>query len=112
MCGLSVFFSINSNIANRYACGRTKSSAIAIEMSRDVVQDIEEEMRTGPFCFATDGSNDARDKQFPVVFTSSSMGVKVRLLRMTTLSESATAQNINNMLTRELEKRRIPIKIV
>ena len=56
-----------------------------------IKEDIVADMRSGPFSIATDGSNDAKDKQFSIfVTTISKDGLKTRLLCVPVLSDAAT----------------------
>ena len=61
------------------------------EMAKCIQKDLIEDMINGPFSIATDGSNDARDKQFPIVVTTSNAsGLSVQLLSIPVLQIAAT----------------------
>ena len=62
-------------------------------MAATIKEDIVDEMKRGPFSLATDGSNDAKDKQFPIVVTTvSEFGLRTRLLSVPVLSVAATGK--------------------
>ena len=63
-----------------------------MEMAAVIKEEIVEKMKTGPFSFATDGSNDSKDKQFPIVVTTicPEEGVKVNLLSVPVLTVAGT----------------------
>ena len=55
----------DSNIAKKYGCGRTKTTAIVHALSEyDDNNDITPILRTRPFSVGTDGSNDISDKNY------------------------------------------------
>jgi hypothetical protein len=72
----------DSAIAKKYECGRSKTTALVKELARDEKCKTVVHMIDGPFSLATDGSNDQRNKQFPVVVNTSNLtdGVKAKLL--------------------------------
>ena len=68
---------------------------------------IEELLETQPYSLSTDGSNDQRDKQFPVVITNvGESGVRQHLLTVPILYDSATVFKLSS---KELTDRNIPI---
>jgi hypothetical protein len=81
----------DSAIAKKYACGRSKATAIVKELAKDGKLEITDKIATAPFCLATDGSNDLRNKQFPVVinYTDLDVGVCCRLLSVPVLTNTA-----------------------
>lgn len=60
----------DSNIAAKYGCARTKTSAIIDVMSKDTASNIASAARNNPFSLSTDGSNDGGSEQlYPVLLT-------------------------------------------
>ena len=81
----------DSKIAQEYQCGRLKTAAVLKHLATDVKHSIESAMKSGLYCISTDGSNDQRDKQFPlVVSTIEENGIEMRLLCLPVLKEAAT----------------------
>lgn len=88
-----MFFSTDSPTVKSYHCGRTKATAIAVEMAKTIKEEIVIEMKNGPFSIATDGSNDSKEKQFPlVVSTICPDGVRISLLSVPVLSVAGTGK--------------------
>lgn len=48
-------------------CGRSKSTQLVKELARKSQNALRNQMRSGLFSIATDGSNDAESKQYPLV---------------------------------------------
>ena len=74
-------------------CGRNKATAIIMDLAKITKKDISERMRTGPFTISTDGSNDAKSKQFPLVVRTVdpvTSTVNSELLSIPICKESAT----------------------
>ena len=81
----------DSKIAKKYECGRSKSTALVKQLAHFTRSELVERMKNSPFSIATDGSNDQREKQFPVVVTTFGPdGIIVGLLSVPVLSEAAT----------------------
>ncbi|XP_064648741.1 uncharacterized protein LOC135500955 [Lineus longissimus] len=102
----------DSKIAKLYGCGRSKTTAIVKHMAAEIKDEMKEKMKTGAFSIATDGSNDQKEKQFPVVVSSSSIedGVTVQLLSVPVLEGvPATGKNIFNLLDAEMKDEDEPI---
>lgn len=60
----------DSNIAKKFTCGRTKTSALVHCLALTTKENILSVVQNKPFALATDGSNDANDKKlYPVVVT-------------------------------------------
>ena len=59
------------------------------------------DMMSGPFSIATDGSNDTKDKQFPLVVSTlcPQEGVKTRVMSVPILTEAATGK-LNKIVKR------------
>ena len=76
----------DSKIAQSYSCSRNKTTAIITSMAEDIKVSVKDRMLTGPFCVATDGSNEQREKQYPVVITTiGESGISTDLLSVPTL---------------------------
>ena len=78
----------DSAIAQKYSCGRSKATTIVKELAKDAKKELVVQMKEGPFSLATDGNNDQKEKQFPVVITTASLddGVSCRLLSVPVLT--------------------------
>ena len=59
----------DSQIAKKYACVRTKTTAIVKEMATQGKSQILNVIKSAPFAIATDGSNNADSKLYPIVVT-------------------------------------------
>ena len=59
----------DSEIAQKFQCGRSMATALLKELSHAARQDLLTNMRIMPFTVYTDGSNDvgSGNKQFPIV---------------------------------------------
>lgn len=102
----------DSDIAKKYACARTKTSAIINEMARDADSQMIQILRKEPFAISTDGSNDRDSKLYPVVvsfFNQESKTIENRLLSMENLEGDSTGANIANLLLGLLERHAIPV---
>jgi hypothetical protein len=88
----------DSEIAKKYACGRSKATALVKHLASDIKNDMREQMQTGPISIATDGSNDQKEKQFPIVVSASSLdrGVESKLLSVPILSGKPATGKISS----------------
>ena len=60
----------DSKIASKYACARTKTSAVIDELAKNTTASTAEKLHLQPFSLATDGSNDGGLAQlYPVLVT-------------------------------------------
>lgn len=103
----------DSNIANKYGSGRTKTTAIIETLSNDTSKSLALELSLGYFSLSTDGSSDTTTSQlYPVVvrYYDGSLGkIVTQLLSLPAMQEvSSTGENIFNLLNRNLEKFNIP----
>ena len=57
------------DVAKRYGCARTKSTAIVKELESSVIEDLVTQIKTKPFSIACDGSNDSDHKLYPLIIT-------------------------------------------
>lgn len=100
----------DSKIAQNYECGRSKTTAIIKCMATHSEDKLVSKMRSGPYSFSTDGSNDQKNKQFPIVVTyPSEHGVSQELLSVPVLAGSATGKNIFDLIFSKLKERDVPI---
>ena len=60
----------DSEIARGNECSRSKTIAMVNTMAKIETATLEELLKIRPYSLSTDGSNDQRDKQFPVVITT------------------------------------------
>jgi len=77
------------------ACGRNKSTVLIKELALKIADNLSTRMRNGPFTLSTDGSNDERSKQYPVVvrtFDKKSGSVNSELLSVPICEGSATGK--------------------
>ncbi|XP_069139811.1 uncharacterized protein [Argopecten irradians] len=88
----------DSEIAKKYSCARTKSTAIAHCLAEDDDHQITKVISTAPFSIATDGSNDYGDvKLYPIIVKYFDDTVGLISTTMLTLSECegrSTGENI------------------
>ena len=102
----------DSQIAAKYGCGRTKTSAIINVMADTSQQDICRQVQQQPFTLATDGSNDGTSSQlYPVLLTyydDSKGQVKEVLYSLPECKQSCTGENIFKLVDGELTKANIP----
>ena len=97
----------DSEIARGYKCSRSKTTAMVNTVEKQESATIEELLETQPYSLSTDGSNDQRDKQFPVVITAvGESGVRQHLLTVPILYDSATVYKLSS---KALTDRNIPI---
>ena len=102
----------DSNIASKFSCGRTKTTAIAGCISNRVTEELCQKMKMEPFAIGTDGSNDHNSKLYPMVVImndEATESITTELLCISELTEASTAVNICNLITSELERFQIPI---
>ncbi|KAK7094014.1 hypothetical protein V1264_007690 [Littorina saxatilis] len=97
----------DSETAQKYQwqCCRKKATAMIHQMSLDIKSTLKARIATGPFCVSTDGSNEQRDKQYPVVITTvGEFGVCTDLLSVPTMGvqSPSTGENIFKLLEKEL----------
>ena len=57
----------DSKIAQKYQSGRSKTTSIIKELGNQAQSELASRMKSGPFTLSTDGSNDDKAKQFPMV---------------------------------------------
>ena len=97
----------DSSIAKKYACGRSKATSLVKELANDGKIKITESIATAPFCIATDGSNDQRNKQFPVVinYADLDVGVCCRLLSVPVLTNKPATGKVFVVMVPELSVR-------
>lgn len=98
----------DSKIANKYSCGRTKTSHILTgAVAKDIVSDLKEELSsTRWYGLATDGSSDEDDKYLPILarhIGSKSGLVETSLLDMPDINSGSTAQQMYNSCNEVIE---------
>ena len=97
-------------VAKKYSCGRTKTTAVMKACANDRMDATAADMKSGPFILGTDGSQEGEEKYFPIVIRSLDIAagcVRTSLLANPTCSESATGENIFQLLEDELKSRNI-----
>ncbi|XP_063216897.1 uncharacterized protein LOC134527858 isoform X1 [Bacillus rossius redtenbacheri] len=102
-----------SEEAQKYACGRTKTTAIVEEMAKDSRDDVVKHLQTGPFSLSTDGTNDTDSKLYPIVVTYFDKNIEnivSSVLSLPDLQGDSTGLNIGNLIINELERFNIPLK--
>lgn len=103
----------DSDIAKKFACARTKTTAIVKCMGRYVKDELVVKMKNNAFSIATDGSNDHNSKLYPMVVTINNEAtecVTTELLSVPELDSSSTAVNISKLVLRELSENKIPLQ--
>ena len=102
----------DSEIAKKYGCARTKTTAIIGEMANTSKQGLVDLLKTKPYSIATDGSNDDNSQLYPIVatvFDDKTSCVESYLLAVPNLEGACTGLNIGNMLLSTLNGLEIPI---
>ncbi|KAK2174672.1 hypothetical protein NP493_781g00014 [Ridgeia piscesae] len=97
---------IDSTIARKFHCGRSKATALIKEMAGNTKTSLAERMRTRPFTQSTDGSDDGGSKQFPLVVRSvvpTSLEVRSDVLSMPVFRGSATGEAIFKLIDESLK---------
>ncbi|GFR78928.1 connexin 27.5 [Elysia marginata] len=100
----------DSKVASKMKCGRSKSTALAIELAKLSQEDLLKALRTRPFTVSTDGSNDQGAlKQFPLIVRTVIGGeVNSFLLSVPCITGSATGENIFNAVDSAFKTHNIP----
>ena len=99
----------DSETAQKYQCSRSKSTVINKEMAKSASDGLAAKMRQGPFTISTDGSNDQKDKQYPIVVSvPGDKGVETGLLSVQVTNLPGTGSNIFRLLHNELLANKIP----
>lgn len=99
----------DSRIAEKYKASRNKTNAILNNLAQDTKNKLINAMKLGPFTLSTDGSNDERSKQFPLVIrTSDGEMVSSELLCVPTVQGSATGENIFSVIDAVFSSHGIP----
>ena len=91
----------DSVIAQRFQCSRTKTTAIVKDLALKHKELLHQRMKSGPFSLATDGSNDSNAKLYPIVVRTlnpETLAVEAEVVSLPVLEESATGENIFNLL--------------
>ncbi|XP_072173986.1 LOW QUALITY PROTEIN: uncharacterized protein [Diadema setosum] len=93
----------DSKIAEKFACRRTKTTAIAQTLGQETRVDILKKIRAARFSISTDGSCDraAKEQLYPVVvryFDEDCSKVISALLQIATTDERSTGKGIFNLL--------------
>jgi len=101
----------DSKIASRYQCGRSKTTALIKHMAAEIKDEISDRMKARPYSLSTDGGNDQRMKQFPIVINlPGPTGVHQELLSVPVLGDATTGENIFILVKKELDQKDIPIQ--
>ena len=92
----------DSQTASLYGCGRTKTTAIVKALSQESANAVTNNMISGPFSMATDGSNDGsastKDQLYPIIirYVDPETGlVKPMLLSMPACKGNSTGRSMN-----------------
>lgn len=95
-------------VASKYGAGHTKTRALVEELAFDSARDIITILQTAPYCLATDGSNDADSKLYPIIvrYMDPSLGfICENLLCMPACTEPSTGENIFKLMDIALAER-------
>ena len=101
----------DSSIARKFHCGRSKATALIIEMAGYTRNSLAERMRARPFTLSTDGSDNGGSKQFPLVVRTvvpTTLEVRSDVLSVPVCRESATGDAIFKLIDEEFTKYRVP----
>ena len=102
----------DSNIAKKYGCARTKTTAIIRTLGEADDKSITGYLKEGPFSLAIDGSTDLDSKKlYPVIvkyYDKSVSRVNCGLLSLVECDLASTGENIFKILDNELTSREIP----
>lgn len=103
----------DSEMAKKYSCGHTKTSAIINEMANNVRQCMVLDLNGKAYTVSTDGSNDVDMKLYPIVLTylDEKLSKNVNcLLSVPNLEGKSTGENIANLMCSELKLNGLDIK--
>lgn len=104
----------DSQIAQKYGSARTKTTYIMKTLGDNSAEQILANIKTGPFSFATDGSNDYEDvKLYPICvryFDEEQNQVLSVLLSLKECDKSSTGENIYKLMEEDLDKYGVPWK--
>ena len=92
-------------------CCLKKTTALVKELARGQQHSLADRMRTAAFTLSTDGSNDDKSKQFPLVIRSVDVNtglVTSQLLSIPICERSATGEHIFQLLEADLASRNVP----
>lgn len=101
----------DSDIAKKYGCARTKTTALLKEMACNEMEKVTECIKLGPFSAACDGSNDTEHKMYPIVVTFYNPvkeAVQTSLLSLSNLVGDSTGENISKLILYEFERLGVP----
>lgn len=101
----------DSDLAKKYSCARTKTTAILGEMESKTHASTIQTLKRVPFSISTDGSNQGGAKLYPIVVTFHNEGkleIESRLLSVPALEGDSTGINIGNLLLQNLKENGIP----
>lgn len=91
-------------------CARNKATAILLDLSKINQKTLSDRLQSAPFSIRTDGSNDITSKQYPLVVRTRDPGtglVNSELLSIPVCTESASGENIFNIMNKDLSDRNI-----
>ena len=95
----------SADIVQKYACARTKTTAIVKEMAAGEAKSLIDAMKVSPFSIATDASNDRNEKLFPIVVRLFKDGeIKTELLSILECEGKSTGENIASMITKDFKE--------
>ncbi|XP_021346237.1 uncharacterized protein LOC110445779 [Mizuhopecten yessoensis] len=101
----------DSKIAADMKCARNKTTVLIKEIATLQQGSLAERMKMRPFTISTDGSNDEKSKQYPIVvrtLDTKTGTVNSELLSIPICKGSATGEAIFNMMDTALQERGIP----
>lgn len=98
--------------AKRYACGRTKTTAIVGEMAANAEVPMLDALKRRAFSIAVDGTSNRDSQLYPIVATyyvEETRKVESRLLCLETIEGEASGRKIGNLILDVLKSRDLPI---
>ena len=95
----------DSEIAQKFQCSRTKTTALIKMQSQAIVDTIVDSVKDKPFTLCTDGSNDQSDKFYPIIlrYVDHSGSVTSSLLQVPSVEDpKCSGENIFKLLDEQL----------
>lgn len=101
-----------SDVAKRYPCARTKTTAVVGEMANYAQERMVSSLKRNVFAVAVDASNDSQAQLYPIVMTyyvEESGLVESKLFCLNALEGQASGRSIGRLITEALASFHIPI---
>ena len=98
--------------AKKFACGRTKTTAIIKEMASESKKSLVNHLKNTVFSISVDGSNDSDSQLYPIVaiYKNKEGRTENSLLALPVLAGKSTGQNIGNLVIETLSSKGIDLQ--